>query len=219
MGANYDLIISRGAPEKDLVEIISHFLSATGLEVAQVGKLQSLDIPDDKAILLSPPTGGWIEMAALPSAMEITLATWFHFNPVAAHVSRSVGECIHLWSLDSGYVAGYTVYLDGELAGRECIFSRKAKSRNEVMAGVPTPEQRPSKALATALQTAYDFAADLCHYSNLEVGMAALVSRFGFHVHLLDFYEATEEKIGIAVLNSKYVDVDLTDWTAILIGV
>jgi len=51
---------------------------------------------------------------------------------------------------------------------------------------------------------------------NLEEGIGRLVARIGFVVHLVDFYEAIDDKRGIAIAGNTYNDADLFEWTAIL---
>jgi hypothetical protein len=52
-------------------------------------------------------------------------------------------------------------------------------------------------------------------FDNLEIGLADLVSMFGFRAHLVDYYEAVDDKYGISVVDGHYSSIPLEGWTAV----
>ena len=216
MGANYDILVCRAAHEKDLLESLSRFLLINRQTCVSAGRLDCCQVDDDRAILVSPPERGWIELAVLPITLKIGLAAWFCTNPLAAHLSRFFEPCFHFWSLDSGYVAGYAAYSNGRLVESKTAFSSHARNRENLMEAVPTPAQLSNCKLSDALRMEYDFTADA--EENLEFRIATLVSRFGFRTQLVDFCDAVDDGTAVTVTNAKYGTVDLNAWRVIRIN-
>ena len=92
---------------------------------------------------------------------------------------------------------------------------KHAKNIEFLMSGVATPARKPGNVLSRSLRMKYDFHSELNASENLEIGLAALVARFGFRAHLIDSSEAVDEMVAIVVTSGEYDIVDLGDWTAI----
>jgi len=215
MGANYDLILTPANVPSTLDRHIHDFLLTRGLRVEAVSDLVTARISGDKVILYSPPASCWLQVLGSCSAIGIELGTWFHCNPLAGYLSTQLAHCIHLWSLDSGFVAGYSIYTNGNKSECECVFSVHARSTREIIDGVPTPLSLPGQQLKSLLGHETDFASFIAQYEDLEIGVAALVARIGFKVHLVEYYNAIDDKQGSVIVGSNYEAIQLTGWTAI----
>jgi hypothetical protein len=216
MGANYDVLIASGAVQSDVLTSAAKFLAKRSLNLTGIVPLHDANINDDCAILVSMPENRWIGIVASAPGIRVPLAEWFNENPLGVYLSEAVRTVVHLWSLDSGYVAGYTVYSSGKRIGGECVFANEATSKDELMPGVPAPKDRNGGALSRLLGAQYDFVREMRKCPNLEIGLASLVAQFGFAAQLLDYYEAIDDHRGIAVVGNKYVTVDLCTWAALV---
>ncbi len=211
MGAYYNIVISPACDYDVMVREIGTFLSMRGLRLMEVAALESVDISDHNALLISPPANGWVEIV---TGQGIGIdSTWYASNPLASFVSASLRNCIHIWSLNSGRVAGYAVYADGKNEECDVVFSKYAKNTSELMDGVPTPLNRPGQLLKSLV--GIDFRRFMACHGTLENGMGQLVAQIGFQVHLVDYFDATDDKQGVAVEGSTYEPVTLRGWTAI----
>jgi hypothetical protein len=213
MGAYYDLIISPAGNRDAIMKHIGSFLSGRGFRMKGAINLASADIRDHKAILLSPPAKGWV--AILPGSGVGIDASWYDDNPLARYLSTGLEHCVHVWSLNSGRVVGYAVYANGKKVECESVFSKNAETQSELTDGVPTPPNQGGTLLSDLLGVKYEFARIMRQYRNLEIGLGELVSLFGFDVHLVDYYDATDEKQGVAVRGGEYNPVPLLGWIAI----
>jgi len=217
MGANYDMLIVSAGDADAVRAQIEQYLSGRGFALGFVRQLERFDIHNDNAILLSPPSNGWIEVVACNSALGISGTAWFGDSPFARHLSIRHKVCIHVWSFDSGFVVGYMVYTGGEKREGTTVFTKHAKSADELMPGILAPAaQRGHRIGEFVGQGTYDFQSEVAvREDRLEVAIAELVSRLGLRVHLVDYYSATDEREGICVTQGQYTVVDLAGWTAV----
>jgi hypothetical protein len=214
MSANYDVIISR-APSLNLMNVLlTDFLSGRGLNVTSIDQLDTVDITGHNAILLSQPNSGWLQI--LPGSEIRIDTTWYASNPLGGYLSSKVESSIHIWSLDSGRVAGYAIYSGGKKSDCQCVFSKYSKNTAELMDGVPVPEDHRGTMLSLLAHIDHDFSGFMARYDSLEIGVGELIARFGFEVHLVDYYDATDEKQGSAIERGKHRPVQLLGWTAIM---
>lgn len=216
MGANYDIILSRCGELDDFIEDVAG-LAAEQHSVDCVLDLADAEILDERALLVGVPRGGWIQVLAGASGLSCPLDRWFDDNPVGRVLSQRVPHCIHVWSLNSGHVAGYSLFESG--IKRECavVFAKSARNRTDLMLHVPVPARLGGGRLGEIIgQPGYDFSTDVGAQSNLEMGVARFMSKFGFPVHLVDFFDATDDKLGSAVVDGSYHAVPLTGWKAVL---
>jgi len=214
MGADYDFVLS---PAEDAVQHIESFLSERELTVHSVAELAAVSLNDDRAVLISPGQAGRVQIVADCSSLMVDLANWFECNPLAAALSRYGRPTLHLWSLDSGFVAGYSAYDDGKKVEADHVFSKHAVNTEELMKSVPAPRTQAGDTLQKFLRTADAAGTPGWKQSaGLERGIARLAADMGFGVHLVDFYEALDDQIGMAVVGDDYRDVDLSSWTAIV---
>ena len=214
MGATYDLVISAA----DLVEErIGDFLSERHLPVSSVADLGSVEIYDDNVTLIGPSQNGFVQVVVHCSALGIDLADWYEFNPLAAALARQGKASLHLWSLDSGFVAGYSGYLDGAKVESDHCFSKHAKRTDMLMESVQTPTTQEGNSLQKFLQKGKP--SDTSVWKNdgdLELGIANLVAKMGFDAHLVGLFEALDNQEGIAVYDDKYRAVHLSSWKAFI---
>lgn len=215
MGANYDVLLSPCTERSDVQQEVVRFLSVQGHEVASAKMLDATEIDDDNAVIMGPPTHGWTQTLANCSSLRISLLSWFASNPLGIFLSTSLETCVHLWSLDSGYVVGYALYSQGHKKEGECVFAKTATDNKELLHGVSTPPRKKGDALGALIGEKYEFEADMSCYKNLELGMAALVARFGCDVHLIDFHGALDDKEGIAIEDGKYNAIHLSGWSVV----
>jgi hypothetical protein len=216
MGANYDFVIAPAAPGDELASHIVTFVIG-GHVVDCIDRLNHVEILDDRAILWSAPCNGWVQIIASASGLGVPLAEWFHRNPLARALSLPYGRSIHVWTLDSGACAGYSVFQNGSMRERITVFAKDVTSHTELMPGVSVLPNHPGKQLREATnETDYDFKEDTASCRTLEIGVARLIGKFGFPVQLVDFYDAVDEQEGANVIADKYFSVPLHGWTALL---
>jgi hypothetical protein len=216
MGANYEVLLCPASPEDDLVEILGSFLSLRDLAIVAVGELGTIEVKDERVIVLSPPCNGWVQIVANLVGLRVNPTEWVESNPLAGFLSVRRGYGVHIWSDDSGYDCGYSLYVGGDKRECACVFTSHARNRQELWSGVPAPSNRYGARLGELIgQKDYDFSAEVAKQRCLEIGLAKVVSMFGFGIHLLDYYEVLDEKEGIAVQEVKYSAVALSGWIAI----
>src|SRR5262245_4629933 len=143
MGANYDTLIVSLEQAEPLADNISRYLTMQGFTIEEVCELHAAKIKGDQAVLLSPPRGGWAQLIANSSGLRVGLPDWFQANPLAGYLSFGSNTCLHLWSLNSGFVAGYSVYRAGSNRESDHLFSSRARRTDLLMPGVPTPPRQP----------------------------------------------------------------------------
>jgi len=214
MGAYYDIIVS---PAGGAIDHVRRFLATRNLSCHQSSALLDTPIPDEAAILISGPENGWVQVLARCAPLMISATEWYHYNPLARYLSTHLGDSVHLWSLDSGFAVGYTLFSAGEKRECQTLFSRHAGGDSELPVGIPVPEEKRGHALGHLLgDMTYNFSESIRKYSSLEIGLSELVARFGFAVHLVDYYDAVDDKQGISVDDGQYCVVELSEWNAVI---
>jgi hypothetical protein len=216
MGANYDFIVTTADESDSYLECISSFLISRGFLVDLVGDLQSMEISDAAAILIGPRRNRMVQLVANASALTISLQEWFDENPLAKYLSLRMVFAIHLWCLDSGFVVGYSAYRNGKKIEADCLFSPRANITSQIIDGIKTPAVIIGHTLADALgESSYTFPTNLQEFRNREVGFGTLISRLGFSEHLVDFYDAVDDKVGVVIEGSKHKSIALSEWRAL----
>ena len=162
----------------------------------------------------------WVPVVANCSTLKISLCDWYNLNPLARHLSAGTGASIYLWCYDSGYVAGYSLFLQGELEEAQTVFSRSVMGEDtKLMPGVPIPDDHQGQtSLATVLNNPeFDYRQFMKHYDDLEDATAAFVVSFGVVEHLCDFDLLARGMGGVAVIEGKYQPISLSDeWVVII---
>ena len=215
MGANYDFVISSADAIEERIE---GFLSRRDLAVISAAELGTVEIDDDKVILIGPSQDGLVQVVVHCSAVGIDLTDWYDSNPLAAALSQQGQPSLHLWSLDSGFVSGYSAYRDGVKVEADHCFSIHAKNKVELMESVATPRTQRGNTLQTFLRKDEStVTSGWKKDGDLELGMASLVAKMGFDVHLVDLYDALDDHEGVAVSGDNYQVVELSAWKAVLL--
>jgi hypothetical protein len=185
--------------------------------VDSIEPLEKCKIADDRAVLLSQSCNGWSQILGNCDGLRYAMSEWFVENPMCKYLSATLGEALHLWTLNSSTVAGYSLFRDGRKCESTTVFAEVPPGRNDVMPGVPAPEDRPGQRLGEILgRTGFSFSNEMRKEKNLEIGIAQIVASLGFDVHLLDFYNATDGFEGIGIEAGRYRGVPLSGWRAIL---
>src|SRR5262245_21372906 len=118
MGANYNTILVSALGRNELLGAIAGFLAEHGAAIELVEQQERrgapFATPSASTVLFGPPTASrWVPVTSWGDAL-IGYPLWYTANPLAGWLSRTVSPVIYLFSLDSGCVAGYSVFLDGD---------------------------------------------------------------------------------------------------------
>ena len=220
MGANYDMMIIRAASQENVIESLSLFLQTRGLtavSVASVGESHPARWQTDNVVFVGPGRlAPWIPLACVAANMRISCDQWFATNPLATFISKCLAPVIFLWSLDSGWASGYSVYERGEITERQVAFSPSAGNKEFLYPGIPTPRMILGDRLKTFLSDPqFDYEQYSSSFGALEKATGCLASRFGLDVHLIDASSAAEGESCVTIRDGSYQAVDLVDWAAL----
>lgn len=217
MGANYDMMIVRSLHQESVIRSLDLFLATRGMAVTGVIAVAdaSRERTDDLVFVGPDRYAPWIPLACVAQNMKITSEQWFGTNPLAVHISHSLGPVIFLWSLDSGMASGYGVYENGTLAESRTAFGHSA-SKEILHPGVPTPPNIKGDRLKVYLNDPFfDYEKYSLGSVSLEDATAGLAARFGLDVHLIDACSVAEEEPSVAIANGVRRWVRLDDWVAV----
>lgn len=214
MGANYDFVISSADAAEQRIE---NFLAARDRAVLSVAELGAVQIDDDNVVLISPSRDGLVQVVAPCFALGIDLADWYEVNPLAAALSEHEHSSLHVWSLNSGFVAGYSAYDEGMKVEADHEFSKHANHTDQLMESVKTPRTLKRNTLRKFLRAEEPTViSEWKKDGDLEQGIACLMAHMGFDAHLVDFFDALDDQEGIAVSDDNSFSVHLSAWKAIV---
>ena len=226
MGANYDMILSAGVSQPQVIDSVKAFLQQQGYRALRVVGYDSFRQQRPKAIdmvcFVGPPSKrGWLPVVANCSTLRISLHDWFTLNPLARHLSFTARAAIYLWCYDSGFAAGYTLFLQGERQAVQTVFTRTVTEREtELIPGVlPVPEDyQGATSLAHVLNDAsFGYGEFTSRYFDLEDATAAFVASLGIKEHLCDFDLLARGMDAFAVVDGKYQPISLSsEWVVII---
>jgi hypothetical protein len=151
--------------------------------------------------------------------MDVDMKTWFVCNPFAQELSLQIGQAVHLWSLDSGACAGFTLFVHGQLEERDVAFSSQPEEGVSYEI-IPEIEVVPYSSGARALEQLMNLPGfSLATYSqtdfSLEWTVARIMAHFGVQEHLLDYDKLSGGDGAYTVVGDEYIEVELIDWVAI----
>jgi hypothetical protein len=224
MGANYDMILSAGASQPQVIDSVRVFLQRQGYSALSVIGYDSFrenrPAATDMVCFVGPQRDGvWLPMVANCSTLRVSLRDWFTLNPLARHLSVSARATIYLWCFDSGFAAGYTLFLQGKRQAAQTVFSRSITQReSELIPGVPVPPDYQGKtSLGTVLNKPdFDYGEFMARYVDLEDATAALVASLGVLEHLCDFDHLARGMDAVAVNDGRSQPIALSpEWVVI----
>jgi hypothetical protein len=224
LGANYDMILVAGASQSQVVDSVTAFLQQQGYckrdVVSHDTFLENRPEQTDMVCFIGPQRGdGWLPVVANCSTLRVSLSDWFNTNPLARHLSMGTRASIHIWSQDSGFAAGYSMFLQGQQQETRTVFWAGASQRPSLlMPNVPVPEYHGSTTLGNVLnKPEFDYGAFVSGYRNLEHATAAIADSFGVLEQLCDFDHLARGKDAMTIFDKKYLPISLSDeWVVII---
>jgi hypothetical protein len=225
MGANYDMILSAGASQPQIIDSVTAFLQQQGYRASRIVGYNSFrqNPPEetDMVCFIGPRREGKrIPVVANCSTFHISIGDWLNRNPLARHLSVAARPTIYLWCFDSGVAAGYSLFLQGRHQGSQTVFSRGTTQRpSELMPRVPVPDdfQGPTSLGSVLDNPEFDYGRFMSGYRDLQDATAAFVASLGVLEHLCDFDHLARGMDAVAVIDGKYQHVSLSnEWVAVL---
>ncbi|HYT88840.1 MAG TPA: hypothetical protein VEL76_09040 [Gemmataceae bacterium] len=156
----------------------------------------------------------WVPLSSWGDGLPGPFPTWYRANPLAMSLSRSLSPVIYLFSFDAGYVAGYSIFKEGEQVEAQSLTWRAAAPLGEFSPPLKPPQ--PPSLLGQLLEDPdFDYGAFRRRFRNLEVAMAALAARLGTTPHLLDPLHIQDGDGAIVVEAGEYKPVGLPGWVGV----
>jgi hypothetical protein len=139
---------------------------------------------------------------------------WNRDNPLARSLSRVLCPVIYLFSTNSGYVAGYSIFTNGEQVETQALPWKDGVALNEDDRP-PLPPPGTKTALGEALgEPMFDYPRFARGFRSLEKATATLVAKFGSEAHLMDPLDMSRG-YALAVDGGRTVRVELAGWTCV----
>lgn len=219
MGASYSTILVPAAERAVVLTNIGNALDALGCQVVHREEPstheEGFNYPSNKAIFIGPANNSrWVELATCGEGLTDKQDVEDHISPLALSLSRSLSPVISYYSLDSGYVAGYRIFCEGQQKESRSMTWRSDARPTEPLLSLPTT-QKPSL-LGTILNIAnFDYDTFMRGYASFEIATAALAERLGASVHLIDPLGIQDGDGAINIVRGKYKKVELPNWIAV----
>src|SRR5262249_46583179 len=144
----------------------------------------------DNVFFIGPNTSSpWIPLAYQggPRMLRVSGQDNYSRNPFAAYLSRSLSPVLFLWSLDSGYVSGYSLYEKGDLTESEVLFCSSARIQDELFPNEKVPTIGRRGRLGYYLHDPeFDYKRFTSQFGSLEEATGMLAAQLGLDVHLID---------------------------------
>lgn len=216
MGANYNTILVPGSQSENVVAAVAEALRSYGLTIVHqaAASKEGFSCASTQMIFIGPADKGrWLPITASGAGFRSSVETWCCENPLASSLSQTVEPVIHLFSHDSGYAAGYSIFEDGNHREAQSLGCRSMSASDFVSPIVPP---RPPTLLGALLgQPDFDYESFARSFDNLEIATAALAVRLNASVHLLDPCDIDDGDGGITLVNGEYRSVGVIGWTGI----
>jgi len=221
MGASYNTILVPALDRNAILGAVGSFLGEHGAKIVRVENQMHSGAPfatnSAKVVLFgSPSASGWLPVSSWADGL-IAYPTWYQANPLAASLSRSASLAIYLFSVDSGFVAGYTAFVGGGLVEGQTVPWKDGESVGPDF-DLPVSAPGHDNRLRAALNDAdFDYVRFIRRFPSVEEATGALMARFGLDCHLMDPLDMLDGR-GLALVDGQYVDVPLTGWSCITYG-
>jgi hypothetical protein len=221
MGACYNTILLPSLSREALLQAIGEYLADHGAVVEAVARQErpeeAFAAGSAKTVLYGPPSeAGWVPISSWgDSLLGIGYPVWYTANPLARALSRHRSPAIYLFSFDAGLVAGYSVFINGDLVeGQTVPWKEGALVGPEFAMGAPPP--RENSHLGAALGEAdFDYVKFARSFRSVERATGELVARFGLVAHLMDPLHMTEGH-GLALIDGQYRRAPLDGWSCVI---
>jgi hypothetical protein len=218
MGACYNTILLPALDRDALLEAIAAFLQQHGAEVERVEHQkrpgEPFAINATKVVLFGPPSeSGWVPVTSWGDSL-IEYPLWYTANPLARSLSQARSPAIYLFSFDAGFVAGYSVFVDGkQVEGQAVPWKEGVDVYKDFTLPVAPPE--PESRLGAALgDPAFDYVRFARGFRSVEKATGALVARFGVAAPVMDPLHMTKGE-GLALVGGRYEPVALQGWSCV----
>lgn len=210
MGANYDMLVIAGCAEGEVVEWVREVIGGWGARVTRVGRVGEVESRGGREVVVGPVMGG---KRIVAGEMGCEVGRWVSENPLGGGLSKRCGGCVHLWTYDSGGVAGYTVYVGGGVRARDCrwVQALSAAGVGARLGGVTGDVLKKDGETLWGVREKFSSIDD----SALEQGMASVAAGLGLGVHLVDMTGVVDEGEAVAVEAGEYVLKDLSGWRVV----
>ena len=214
MGANYDMIITATCGNA-LESRVQAILREHGMSVKASGQVGFMYLQNESIVVVGPCVRGRQQVVLGRTALNVEKSQWFSRNPMAAGLSLGGDATLHIWSHDSGLAAGFGVYQDGVVVSRQGRLSEAASEEDLRLHQLQLPEaiRNPGRNPFVEVEEGFRRIQD-----PLEAGVAEIVSKLGFDVHLIDIQDVVDDAIGIAVEGGRYFQKSLKGWGVIEVG-
>lgn len=121
---------------------------------------------------------------------------------------------IYFFSFDSGFVSGYSIFVDGKQIEAQAIPWSSNHELADFTPSINGPKQ-PTCLGEFLGDATFDYETFARSFTNLEIATAALADRLGLNVHLLDPLDIHDGDGGITVEADNYDTVELSNWMAV----
>jgi hypothetical protein len=220
MGANYNTILIPAFDRNALLGAITGFLAEHRAVVQQVEQQTRRGVPfATKAATVvlfgAPCVSGWLPVTAWGDGLiPDSYRSWNRENSMACWLSRVVGPVIYLFSQDSGYVAGYSVFAEGEQVEALTLPWKDGVAIDDDFRPSLPPPGKKTRLGESLGEPNFDYLRFARDYRSLEEATGSLVAKFAIDVHLMDPLHMTRGH-GLAVDGGSYAQVELDGWTCI----
>jgi hypothetical protein len=161
-----------------------------------------------------PGRSGWLPLSSWGDGLSCPFPDWYRKNPLAMALSLSLSPVFYLFSFDAGWVAGYSVFEGGQQVEAQSLTSRPDRSLKEFTPPLKPP-QLPSRLGRALDEPQFEFETFARGFQRLEVAVAALASRLGVPVHLIDPLDVQDGDGAIVLEDGKYRRVSPSGWVGL----